>query len=108
MFPKKGSCLPLLDINEKNSLVSLSVLFRLEERRAGCVGLVLSGLQKQLSRLPVPYSRQQEEADEHGLCRCCSALAAFVKPFTEEVARKNGNHINTPEQKELRAELLKL
>ncbi len=71
------------------------------------MGLALSALQKQLSRLPVPYTRQQEEADEYGLCRCCNALAALTKPFIEEVKRKNGN-VTTYEDEELRTELLKL
>lgn len=72
------------------------------------MGLALSALQKQLSRLPVPYTGQQEEADEFGLCRCCDALAVFTKPFVEEVMRTNGNHVTTSEDKELRTELLKL
>ncbi|KAE8293805.1 Glomulin FK506-binding protein-associated protein [Larimichthys crocea] len=84
-----------------------TVLLCLEERKAACVGLALSALQKQLSRLPVPYTGQQEEADEFGLCRCCDALAVFTKPFVEEVMRTNGNHVTTSEDKELRTELLK-
>lgn len=83
-------------------------LFRLEDRKAAAVGSALSALQEQLSRLPVPYSRQQEEADEFGLCRCCGALAEFTKPFTEEVTRKNGKNATRPEREELRTELFKL
>lgn len=48
------------------------------------MGSALLAVQEQLSRLPAPYSRQQEEADELGLCRCCSALVHFTKPFVEE------------------------
>lgn len=84
------------------------MLLQLEERKAACVGLALCALQEQLTRLPVPYTQQQEEADEHGLCRCCSALAAFTKPFIEEVKRKNGNYATTSEHEELKTELLKL
>ncbi|KAM9357998.1 glomulin-like [Symphorus nematophorus] len=84
-----------------------TVLLHLEERKAACVGLALSALQKQLSKLPVPYTWQQEEADEYGLCRCCEALTALTKPFIEEVTRKNGNCITTSEDEELRTELLK-
>ncbi|XP_029285000.1 glomulin-like [Cottoperca gobio] len=83
-----------------------TVLLQLDDRKAACMGLALAALQKQLSRLPVPYTRQQEEADEYGLCRCYKALAVFTKPFIEEVKRKNGNH-NTSEDEELRTELLK-
>ncbi|XP_076582818.1 glomulin-like isoform X2 [Chaetodon auriga] len=84
-----------------------TVLLRLEDRKAACMGLALSRLQKQVSRLPVPYTQQQEEVDEHGLCRCCNALAAFTKPFIEEVTRKNGSDVSTSEDEELRTELLK-
>ncbi|XP_035509612.1 glomulin-like [Morone saxatilis] len=84
-----------------------TVLLRLEDRKAACLGLALSAVQKQLSRLPVPYSQQQEEADEHGVCRCCNAMAAFTKPFVEEVKRKNGNYMTRSEDEELRTVLLK-
>ncbi|XP_035811812.2 glomulin-like [Amphiprion ocellaris] len=81
-----------------------TVLLRLDERKAASVGLVLSALQRQVSRLPVPYSQQQVEADELGLCCCCTALAAFTKPFIEEVKRKEGT---TAEDEELKTEILK-
>ncbi|XP_072246389.1 glomulin-like [Leuresthes tenuis] len=81
-----------------------TVLFQLDERKAAWVGLALSALQKQLSRLPVPYTQQQEEKDEHGLCRCCTALALFTKPFVEEVKKKDDDCVG---DEELRAELLK-
>lgn len=84
------------------------MLLRLEDRRAACLGLVLSALQKQVSQLPVPYTKQQEEADEYGLCRCCIALAKFTKSFIVEVKRKDGNYTATAEDEELRTELLKL
>ncbi|KAI3369097.1 hypothetical protein L3Q82_026057, partial [Scortum barcoo] len=83
------------------------VLPQLDERKAASVGSALSALQKQLSRLPVPYTSQQEEADEYGLCRCCNALAALTKPFIEEMKRKNGNYSTASEDEELRMELLK-
>ncbi|KAM7388732.1 hypothetical protein PAMP_024886 [Pampus punctatissimus] len=85
----------------------LTVLLRLDERKAASVGLVLSALQKQLSRLPVPYTQQQEEADEYGVCRCCTALAELTKPFIEEVKRNGGNCATTTQDEELKAELLK-
>ncbi|XP_049910868.1 glomulin-like [Epinephelus moara] len=84
-----------------------TVLLQLDDRKAASVGLVLAALQKQLTRLPVPYTHRQAEADEHGLCRCCNALAAFTKPFIEEVKRKNGSYVATSENEELRTELLK-
>ena len=49
------------------------------------MGLSLTALQKQVCRLPVPYTPQQEKEDGYGLCRCCAALTAFLKPFVEEV-----------------------
>ncbi|XP_040896689.1 glomulin-like [Toxotes jaculatrix] len=84
-----------------------TVLFRLDDRKAAGVGLVLSALQRQLSQLPVPYTQQQEEADEYGLCRSYAALAEFTKSFVEEVKRKYGNYAITAEDEELRTELLK-
>lgn len=72
------------------------------------MGLALSALQKQLSRLPVPYTQQQEEADEFGLCRCCNALAVFTMPFVEEMKNKDELHSTTAEDEELKTELLKL
>ncbi|XP_068564116.1 glomulin-like [Cebidichthys violaceus] len=82
-----------------------TALLRLGDGKAAGVGSALTALQQQLSRLPVPYSRQQEEADAHGLCRCCSALAAFARPFVEEVKGRNGKA--TAGDEELRTELLK-
>lgn len=99
---------PAVHSCKKKNLLSWQVLFRLEERKAASLGLALLALQKQLSRLPVPFSQQQEAADEYGVCRCCSALAAFLKAFIEEVMTKNGSYITSPEHKELRTELLKL
>ncbi|XP_071343353.1 glomulin-like [Trachinotus anak] len=84
-----------------------TVLLRMEGRKAACVGLVLAALQKQLFHLPVPYTQQQEEADEHGLGRCCIALAEFTKSFVEEMKKKDGNSVSTAEDEELRTELLK-
>lgn len=72
------------------------------------MGSTLSALQKQLSRLPVPYTEQQEEADEYGLCRCSAALTVFTEPFVEEVKRTDGNCAATAEDEELKIELLKL
>ncbi|KAM6963094.1 glomulin-like [Aplochiton taeniatus] len=80
-----------------------TVLLRLgdDEDRASSVGLALSALQKQVSRLPVPYTQQQELDDQHGLCRCCTAMARFVEPFVDEVKRKD----NAAE--EMKTEILK-
>ncbi|XP_032427324.1 glomulin-like [Xiphophorus hellerii] len=84
-----------------------TVLLQLDENRAAGVGLALSALHKQLSRLPVPYTQQQEEADEHGLCCCCVALATFTRPFVDGVKKKDENCDPTPEDDELKAEILK-
>ncbi|XP_047230127.1 glomulin-like isoform X1 [Girardinichthys multiradiatus] len=83
------------------------VLLQLDENQAACVGLALSALQKQLSRLPVPYTQQQEEADEHGLCRCCIALAVFTEPFIERLKKMDEKCKSTTEDDELKAEILK-
>ncbi|XP_062308524.1 glomulin-like [Osmerus eperlanus] len=67
-----------------------TALLRLGEDKAPSVGLSLSALHKQVSRLPVPYTPQQETDDAYGLCRCCAALTAFLRPFVEEVRRGDG------------------
>lgn len=95
------------------SLTSLTscvfqVLMRVDERKAAWVGLALSALHQQLSQLPVPYTLQQAEADEHGLCRCCASLAQLTKSFADVVKRKDENYVTTPEDEELKLELLKL
>ncbi|KAM9849297.1 glomulin, FKBP associated protein b [Aulostomus maculatus] len=84
----------------------LTGLARLPERRAASLGSVLCALQNQLSRLPVPYTEQQEAADVYGLCRCCTALATFIKPFVEEVKNNDGSGGTPAEQEEMRTELL--
>ncbi|KAM4872329.1 glomulin [Thomomys bottae] len=80
-----------------------TVIQKLPNNRAYSVGLALATLWSQLSLLPVPYSKEQTEADDYGLCQCCKALIEFTKPFVEEV-------INGKERKEkekLKDELLK-
>ncbi|XP_054605616.2 glomulin [Nothobranchius furzeri] len=84
-----------------------TVLLQLDERKAAGVGLVLSALQKQLSWLPVPYTQQQEEADQYGLCRCCRALTMLAQPFVEEVKKKDENLMSSDEDEEMKTELLK-
>ncbi|KAM9384791.1 glomulin-like [Pholidichthys leucotaenia] len=83
-----------------------TVLLGLDEKRPSCLGSVLTALQQQLSRLPIPYTEQQEEADEFGLCRCCAALAQFLQPFTEEVRRTGGDCDSTAGDQEMKKELL--
>uniref|UniRef100_A0A3P9JY88 Glomulin, FKBP associated protein b n=1 Tax=Oryzias latipes TaxID=8090 RepID=A0A3P9JY88_ORYLA len=85
-----------------------TVVLRLEDRRAACLGLSLSALHGQLSRLPVPYTPQQEEEDECGLCGCCAALALFLRPFVDELTSKDGKDEAAAEDEELKVELLKL
>ncbi|XP_031431287.1 glomulin, FKBP associated protein b [Clupea harengus] len=64
-----------------------TVLLRLGGGKGPCVGAVLEAAQKQVSRLPVPYTRQQEKVDVHCLSRCCTALLDFIQPFVEEVKK---------------------
>uniref|UniRef100_A0A8C7ZVM4 Glomulin, FKBP associated protein b n=1 Tax=Oryzias sinensis TaxID=183150 RepID=A0A8C7ZVM4_9TELE len=84
-----------------------TVVLRLEDRRAACLGLSLSALHGQLSRLPVPYTLQQEEEDECGLCGCCAALTLFLRPFVDELTSKDGKEEAAAEDEELKVELLK-
>ncbi|KAK0138660.1 Glomulin [Merluccius polli] len=85
-----------------------TVLLRVGEGRAASLGLALSSIQKQLSLLPVPYTKQLEESDQYGLCRSCSALIDFVKPFMVEVKGKDDKKSSTCiEDQELNDVLLK-
>ncbi|XP_042533921.1 glomulin isoform X1 [Dipodomys spectabilis] len=82
-----------------------TVIQKLPNNRAYSVGLALSTLWSQLSLLPVPYSKEQIEADDYGLCQCCRALIEFTKPFVEEVM--NGKDKKEKEKEKLKDELLK-
>lgn len=69
------------------------------------VGLALSTIWSQLSLLPVPYTKEQMQTDDYGLCQCCLALIEFTKPFVEEVINDKENSL---ENGKLKEELLKL
>ncbi|XP_023672456.2 glomulin, FKBP associated protein a [Paramormyrops kingsleyae] len=81
------------------------VLLKLGTKKASSVGMALATLLNQVARLPVPYTREQEEDDTFGLCRCCAALLVFVQPFVDEVSR--GLETKAAQQDELKTELLK-
>ncbi|XP_016135060.1 glomulin, FKBP associated protein b [Sinocyclocheilus grahami] len=80
-----------------------SVLLRMSESKAHGLALALDSLQKQISKLPVPYSHKQEQEDVYGLCRCCTAVLTFVQPFVQEVKNQDTNSVATKQ----RAALLK-
>ncbi|KAG5847631.1 glomulin, FKBP associated protein a [Anguilla anguilla] len=87
-----------------------TVLLKLGSKKASSVGMALSTLLAQVSRLPVPYTEALEEEDAYGLCRCCTALLGFARPFVEEVERDLAAVATaTPvaPDDELRSELLK-
>ncbi|NP_001007416.1 glomulin, FKBP associated protein a [Danio rerio] len=84
-----------------------TVLLRLGMKKASSVGMALSTLLSQVSRLPVPVTAEQEEDDVFGLCRCCSALLQFVKPFVEEIKEVVKDNNSISKDNELRVELLK-
>ncbi|XP_056328971.1 glomulin, FKBP associated protein a [Danio aesculapii] len=84
-----------------------TVLLRLGMKKASSVGMALSTLLAQVSRLPVPVTAEQEEDDVFGLCRCCSALLQFVKPFVEEIKEVVKDNNRLSKDNELRVELLK-
>ncbi|KAF5893293.1 glomulin-like [Clarias magur] len=65
------------------------VLMMLDDSKPVMLSLALDALHKQISKLPVPYTRKQEEEDEHGLGCCCAALLTFVQPFVQEVKRQD-------------------
>ncbi|XP_030646928.1 glomulin, FKBP associated protein b [Chanos chanos] len=81
-----------------------TVLLRMGDTKAPSVGLALNALQKQVSKLPVPCSRKQEQEDKYGLCRCCTALVNFVQPFVQEMKTQDSQ---AAQDARLRTELLK-
>ncbi|XP_072430785.1 glomulin, FKBP associated protein a isoform X2 [Chiloscyllium punctatum] len=82
------------------------VLLKMEHKKAYSVGLSLATIHSQLSKLPVPYSNEQRKQDEYGLCKCCTAVTSFIKPFVDEVSHTTESEGN-PFRNELKDELLK-
>lgn len=79
------------------------------------LGMTLSSLLDQLAKLPLPHTREQEEDDVFMLCRCCTQLMNFVRPFAAEASKtslRNGelaeSEASGDKDHELQTELLKL
>lgn len=81
--------------------------------------MTLSSVLDQLAKLPLPHTKEQEEDDVFSLCRCCTDLMAFVKPFVHETRQNLLSSENTNKkageqgggraaEDELQTELLKL
>uniref|UniRef100_A0A8C5UVX9 Glomulin, FKBP associated protein n=1 Tax=Microcebus murinus TaxID=30608 RepID=A0A8C5UVX9_MICMU len=87
-------------------LQPLQTVIQKLHNKAYSVGLALSTLWSQLSLLPVPYSKEQIQTDDYGLCQCCKALIEFTKPFVEEVIDDKENLLEDENEK-LKDELLK-
>ncbi|KAG7227178.1 hypothetical protein INR49_013977 [Caranx melampygus] len=96
------------------------VLLCLGDRKASSLGMTLSSVLDQVAKLPLPLTKEQEEDDVFSLCRCCTDLIAFIRPFVHEVRQKSlnseepskntnkvGGRRNTDKEDELRTELLK-
>ncbi|XP_068995676.1 glomulin, FKBP associated protein a isoform X2 [Embiotoca jacksoni] len=64
------------------------VLLCLGSRKASSLGMTLSSVLDQVAKLPLPHTKEQEEDDVFSLCRCCTDLTDFVRPFVHE-ARQN-------------------
>uniref|UniRef100_A0A8C6VDP9 Glomulin, FKBP associated protein n=1 Tax=Naja naja TaxID=35670 RepID=A0A8C6VDP9_NAJNA len=62
-------------------------LLKLDTKKAYSVGLSLSTILSQLSLLPIPYTKEQLQEDQHGLCQCLNALPQFVRPFVLEIVQ---------------------
>lgn len=86
----------------------LLVLLKLGKRKASTLGMALSTLLTQVTKLPVPQSREQEQDDVFGLCCCCTALSRFVRPFVEEIKENIKERHAVSRDDELRVEILKL
>uniref|UniRef100_A0A4W6FDJ1 Glomulin, FKBP associated protein a n=1 Tax=Lates calcarifer TaxID=8187 RepID=A0A4W6FDJ1_LATCA len=61
------------------------VLLCLGSRKASSLGMTLASVLDQVAKLPLPHTKEQEEDDVFSLCRCCTDLIAFVRPFVLEV-----------------------
>lgn len=96
-----------------------SVLLRLGNRKASSLGMTLSSVVDQVAKLPLPHTKEQEEDDVFMLCRCCTDLTNFVRPFVNEARQNtlNGREQNETKvageqdggkENELQTELLKL
>ncbi|XP_042353843.1 glomulin, FKBP associated protein a [Plectropomus leopardus] len=96
------------------------VLLCLGSRKASSLGMTLSSVLDQVAKLPLPLTKEQEEDDVFSLCRCCTDLIDFVRPFVHEAKQNllNGvaQHESTnkmsgeqarEKEDELRTELLK-
>lgn len=64
------------------------VLLCLGSRKPSSLGMTLSSVLDQVAKLPLPRTKEQEEDDVFSLCRCCTDLIDFVRPFVDE-ARQN-------------------
>ncbi|KAI5092602.1 glomulin isoform X1, partial [Silurus meridionalis] len=84
-----------------------TVLLKLGKRKASTLGMALNTLLSQVAKLPVPKSREQEEDDVFGLCRCLTALSHFIRPFVEEIKENIKKHCTISRDDELRVEVLK-
>ncbi|KAM4728414.1 glomulin, FKBP associated protein a isoform 1-T2 [Anableps anableps] len=95
------------------------VLLCLGSRKASSLGMTLSSVLDQLAKLPIPNTKEQEEDDVFSLCRCCTDLTRFVRPFVQEArlnqssenqlenAHKTASKQDEGAEDELRTELLK-
>ncbi|KAF0047156.1 hypothetical protein F2P81_000789 [Scophthalmus maximus] len=83
------------------------VLLRLGSRKASSLGMTLSSVLDQVAKLPLPHTKEQEEDDVFSLCRSCTELTAFVRPFVHEVRLNLFNSEEQSGKNELRTELLK-
>ncbi|XP_078479024.1 glomulin [Lampetra planeri] len=98
------------------------LLLRLGSRKASSIAMTLSSVLDQVSKLPLPHTKEQEEDDVFSLCRCCDDLVTFVRPFIQEARRNllSGETLNegsgkmsetmdgvVTDKHELRTELLK-
>ncbi|XP_074858535.1 glomulin [Carettochelys insculpta] len=83
-----------------------TVLLKFHSKKSYSVGLSLSTILNQLSLLPVPYTKEQIQEDKLGLCKCCSAVVGFAKPFVDQVVQSVEASTES-DVRELKEELLK-
>lgn len=107
--PSVSRCNYSADLSDTNPPTPTAVLMKLGDSKPAMLGLALDALHKQISKLPVPYTHKQEEEDEHGLGRCCTALLTFVQPFVQEVKHQDAKSpLASTYHERLKTVLLKL
>ncbi|KAJ8406314.1 hypothetical protein AAFF_G00305450 [Aldrovandia affinis] len=81
-----------------------TVLLKLGRKKASSVGMALSTLLAQVSRLPVPYTEEQEEEDVTELLKFC--MKSLSEPLLQAQLKKDLDTAETPPLRNFAVEIL--